>query len=283
MALYAVGDIQGCYEHLSRLLERVNFDPADDILVCVGDLVNRGPESARTLDLVIGMGDRCQVVLGNHDIHFLALHYGVRSPKVNDTLIPLLKHEGANDYAKWLRKQPLLRVDEERKLIFCHAGIYPWWGLDMAQQRAREVEAVFAKRKKCIKLLNKIYSNQPSKWTEDLGPVARMRFSINAFTRMRFVSPKGHLNLTESGYSGRSRKNRLAWFDIANPYIADYKVVFGHWSALGLLNRPNVLCLDTGCVWGRELTMAKIPKNPNKIIKIFQTSSAEAWPIIQSP
>ena len=272
MALYAVGDIQGCYEPLVRLLDKASFDPSKDTLVCVGDLVNRGPESARTLDLLMDLGDSCKVVLGNHDIHFLALYYGVRSPKINDTLLPLLQSSNAKNYAKWMRKQPLLRVDEYRKLIFCHAGIYPWWDLSVVKQRAFEVEGVFAKRKTCVKLLRKIYSNQPSKWSETLGPVARMRFTINTLTRMRFVSPKGHLNLTVSGFSGQSRKNRLPWFDVNNSGIDGYKVVFGHWSALGLLERPDVLSLDTGCVWGRELTMAKLPLKKGKKIKLYQTT-----------
>ncbi|MEO0368074.1 MAG: symmetrical bis(5'-nucleosyl)-tetraphosphatase [Pseudomonadota bacterium] len=273
MAFYAVGDIQGCYTPLARLLDKVNFDPANDKLCCVGDLVNRGPESLETLRFLQQLGDSCDVVLGNHDIHFLAMFYGIRTPKHGDTLNKLLEAEDADKHVKWLRKKPLMIKYEKRKLVLCHAGVYPWWDLDLAARCARDVESTFANKKKCIKLLSKIYSNQPSKWDKDLGETRKKRFTINAFTRMRFCSPKGHLNLTESGFAGRGRKNRVPWFDIKNPGRKGYKVVFGHWSALGIMDRADALCLDTGYVWGRKMTMAKLPKQPDDNVRLYQ----QAW------
>ncbi len=269
MAYYAVGDIQGCYDPLSRLLDQVNFDQSKDTLLCVGDLVNRGPKSLKTLKLLKSLENQVVSVLGNHDIHLLSMLYGVRKPRSLDTLDSILNSSHAQDLADWLRFKPLLEVNEQRKFILCHAGIYPWWTLKQAKKHSRDVEKIFRDENKCIKLLKRIYSNQPSKWTDELGKIQRRRFTINAFTRMRFCSPKGHLNLTESGFKGKGRKNRLPWFEFHNKSTKDYRIIFGHWSALGLLNTPTHLCLDTGCVWGRHLTLAKIPKSPTKKVTLF--------------
>lgn len=271
MAYYAVGDIQGCYDPLARLLDEVNFDPAADTLLCVGDMVNRGPKSLKVLKFIKSLENQCVSVLGNHDIHLLAMLYGIRTPRPNDTLKRIIDSPLAPELADWLRERPLLVINEKRKFALCHAGIYPWWSKKEAKNNASEVEAIFSDEQKCIKLLNKIYSNQPSRWSETLGKTQRARFTINAFTRMRFCSPKGHLNLTESGFSGKRRKNRLPWFEIENGAFSDYRIIFGHWSALGLLNRSRHLCLDTGYVWGRHMTLAKIPKSNEKKVKFITT------------
>lgn len=262
MAQYAVGDIQGCYDPLVRLLDRVQFDPAEDTLVCVGDLVNRGPKSLKTIRFLKSLGASCTAVLGNHDIHLLAMIYGVRTPKPNDTLHKILRASDLQELTVWLRSRPLLVRDKTNKTLVCHAGIYPWWNIQQALDRAAEVESIFSNEQQCIKLLKKIYSNSPSRWSEDLGQTRRARFIINAFTRMRFCSPRGHLNLSESGYSGVGRKNRVPWFEFYNPGLENYRVVFGHWSALGFLNKPQYLCLDSGFVWGRDMTMVKLPNKP---------------------
>jgi bis(5'-nucleosyl)-tetraphosphatase (symmetrical) len=203
--------------------------------------------------------------------------YGLRSPRPNDTLTKTLRAPDIGELADWLRSRPLLSQNKKTKTLLCHAGVYPWWSVNQALEKAAEVEAVFADEKNCIKLLKKIYSNNPSKWSDDLSHTLRSRFIINAFTRMRFCSPQGHLNLSESGYNGASRKNRIPWFDIYNPGLDDYRVVFGHWSALGFLNRPQFLCLDSGYVWGRDMTMVKLPnKMTNKKItkkRIYRTNN----------
>ncbi len=275
MAHYAVGDIQGCYDQLARLLDKVNFDTNKDTLLCVGDLVNRGPKSLKTLRLIISLKNQCVSVLGNHDIHLLSMLYGVREPRQHDSLDKILVADDAQEIANWLRAQPLLHIDSERRLALCHAGIYPWWSLRKAKKRAADVESVFQNEEKCVALLKKIYSNEPSKWSKGLSKTEQRRFTINAFTRMRFCSPNGHLDHTESGYLGKSTSKRVPWFSIPNAGLDGHKVVFGHWSALGLLNSNQFLCLDTGCVWGREMTMAKIPKNRKKPITLYTQSNSK--------
>jgi len=269
MAYYAVGDIQGCYDPLMRLLDQVNFDSDKDTLLCVGDLVNRGPKSLKVLRFLKGLNNQCVSVLGNHDIHLLAMMYGIRQPRDKDTLSKVINAPDADEISTWLRSKPLMVTNDKRKFIMSHAGIYPWWNIKQAEKNARFVEKYFKNEDKCIHLLSKIYSNQPTKWSNDLGKVQRARFTINAFTRMRFCSPKGHLNFSESGFKGKTRKNRVPWFEFENNGLNNYKVIFGHWSALGLLNTKLHLALDTGCVWGNHMTLAKIPKNSDKKIKIF--------------
>ena len=273
MAIYAVGDIQGCYEPLSILLDKVNFDQSKDCLLCVGDLVNRGPHNLKVLRLLKSLDKQCVSVLGNHDIHFLSIAYGVRTPRASDTFDKLLRVPDLQELCDWLRHRPLLAFNHKRKYALCHAGIYPWWNRQQAIDLAKEVEDDFKDELLCVKLLRKIYSNQPSKWSNTLGKTRRKRFTINAFTRMRFCSPKGHLNLVESGFRGKGRKNRLPWFEVYNEDFEDYRIIFGHWSALGLLNTRQHLCLDSGYVWGRHMTMAKIPKNPEKRVKLIITSN----------
>lgn len=268
MARYAVGDIQGCYDPLMKLLDQVDFDPNSDTLMCVGDLVNRGPKSLKTVRFLMSLGDSCETVLGNHDIHLLAMIYQVREIRPNDTLKKLLSAPDLPEITGWLRTRPLLIQNKKDKSLLCHAGIYPWWTLEQSLVLAKEVEDIFSNESNATDLLKKIYSNSPSIWSDDLGRIRRARFIINAFTRMRFCSPRGHLNLSESGYKNVGRKNRIPWFEYLNPSLDDYRVIFGHWSALGLLNRPNALCLDTGYVWGRKMTLVKLPNKPtNKKIK----------------
>lgn len=263
MATYAVGDIQGCYEPLARLLDKAKFDQSKDTLLCVGDLVNRGPDSLKVLRLLKSLENQCVTVLGNHDIHLLAMHYGIRTPRANDTFEQVLNAPDIDDLIAWLRSKPLMVQFKKNRTILCHAGIYPWWTRKYALSLSTEIQNIFADEKRCIKLLQRIYSNSPSKWSKALGKTQRRRFIINAFTRMRFCSPKRHLNLTESAYAGKHRKNRLPWFEFINKDVEDYRIIFGHWSALGLLNTASHLCLDTGYIWGRHMTLAKIPQKPN--------------------
>jgi len=276
MTHYAIGDIQGCYDPLSRLLDRVNFDTNKDTLLCVGDLVNRGPKSLKTLRLLKSLKNQCVSVLGNHDIHLLSMIYGIREPRPRDTLNRIIEAHDALEIADWLRSKPLLHVNSDRHYIVCHAGIYPWWSLKKALKYAQNVEAVFQDKKSCVKLLGSIYSNSPSKWSSRLSKLEKHRFTINAFTRMRFCSPDGHLNLQESGFKGKTNINTVPWFDFPNSSIEDYRVIFGHWSALGLLNNRQYLCLDTGYVWGREMTMAKIPKQATKPVALYIEANNDA-------
>jgi len=268
MATYAVGDIQGCYEQLARGLDSINFDQSKDTLLCVGDLVNRGDSSLKVINLLKSLNNQCFTVLGNHDIHLLSIIYGIRTPKATDTVQDILSCSKKQDIADWLRQKPLLIVNKAHRYTVSHAGIYPWWNLKQAQCYASEVENILKNEEKCVKLLNKVYGNKPNKWDESLKRTQRYRFIMNAFTRMRFCSLNKNLNLTESGYKGKSRKNRVPWFDVDNQDLKNYRVIFGHWSSLGLLNTKKHLALDTGCVWGKHLTFAKIPKNSKKLSPI---------------
>lgn len=269
MATYAIGDIQGCYEPLVRLLDKVNFDHSSDTLLCVGDLVNRGPQSLEVIRFLKSMNNQCVSVLGNHDIHLLSMIYSIRKPRSSDTLSAILNAPDLDEITEWLRNRPLLYSNKELKILMAHAGIYPWWTRKEAIIHAREVELIFKNELNCKKMLANIYANKPSRWKPSLGPKRRTRFIINAFTRMRFCSPKGHLNLTESGYLGKSRKNRIPWFDIPNAGLGKYRVLFGHWSALGLLDTSSHLCLDTGFVWGNHMTMAKLNPINTKSTELF--------------
>lgn len=271
MALYAVGDIQGCYNSLAFLLDKVNFDTNKDKLVCVGDLVNRGPDSLKVLRLLKSLKKQCVSVLGNHDISLLAMYHEVREPRPSDTINQVLEAHDVDELCDWLRKKPLIQINDDYHFAAVHAGIYPWWSLDEAVSYADEIHPKLISHKKCKKMLAKAYGNKPSRWDPDLQKTQRQRFIINAFTRMRFCSPKQHLNLNESGYKGRIRKNRLPWFQFNNPGLGNYRIIFGHWSALGLLNNEQFLALDTGCVWGGPMTLAKVYKKRKKPIDIFQT------------
>ena len=268
MAIYAVGDIQGCYGALARGLEVINFDQSKDTLLCVGDLVNRGPDSLKVIELIKSLGSQCSTVLGNHDIHLLSMIHGIRKPKGLDTVDDVLSCSHKQDLAEWLQMQPLLVISNKYNYSLCHAGIYPWWTLEQSRLYAAEVEALLQKNKTCVKLLKKVYGNVPNRWEESLTNIARIRFIMNAFTRMRFCSNKGRLNLKESGYKGKARKNRIPWFEINNPSVHKHRVIFGHWSSLGLLNNGQYLGLDTGCVWGQSLTFAKIPEHSNSLESI---------------
>ena len=270
MATYVVGDIQGCYDPLMRLLDKANFNANKDTLYCVGDLVNRGPKSLKTLRFLMSLEDKCVTVLGNHDIHLLAMIYGIRKPRTGDTLNKILDASEVDNISTWLRRQPLLYKSKKHKTILCHAGIYPWWTIKKATHLAREVESVFQNENQCRDLLTHIYSNRPVKWSNDLTGVERHRFIINAFTRMRFCSPKGRLNFSDSGYATKITKNRIPWFDYKNSSLDEWRIVFGHWSSAGFIFRRNYLGLDTGCVWGGQLTMAKLPKSLDNPIKIYQ-------------
>ena len=266
MPVYAVGDIQGCYKPLAKLLDKVNFDSAEDTLYCVGDLVNRGPDSLEVLRLLKSMGKSCKTVLGNHDLHLLSIAYGVRDLRAGDTLKKVLKADDAGELIDWLRNQPLLIRNKKHKFAVAHAGIYPFWNLKEARQYAKEVEEVLKNEKLIISLLKKMYGNTPEVWKDSLSKWKRQRFIINSFTRMRFCHQKGKLNLMEKG-SPPCKNNKIhPWYELMQSDMDGYKIVFGHWSSLGFLETKQVLALDTGCVWGGPLTMVRLDA---KKLKIF--------------
>lgn len=254
---FVVGDLQGCLEPLLDLLAQVNFNEKEDELWCVGDLVNRGPDSLGTLEFLYSIRKSVKVVLGNHDLHLLAVAYGQKSVKTGSDLLTISESKNADKLLKWLRKQPLLHWDKKRKLAMCHAGIPPMWSLKKAQKLSKEVEAVLQSNQH-KDLYAAMYNDEPDVWSNKLKGYERLRVIINYFTRMRFVGPNGELDLnTKSGLDDDSQGLK-PWFSFPNKLKKNH-LFFGHWAALnGLFDQPQVTGLDTGCVWGGPLTMQHI-------------------------
>jgi bis(5'-nucleosyl)-tetraphosphatase (symmetrical) len=258
MATYAIGDIQGCLEPLQCLLKKIQFDAARDKLWLAGDLINRGPDSLETLRFLYNMRHSLQVVLGNHDLHFIAVYYKVRKYGNSDTLKELLQAADAPVLVNWLRQQKLLHHDTHFGYTLVHAGIPPQWDLPQAAARAREVESAL-QSENCIDFLAAMYGNQPSRWSDDLLGQDRLRLITNYFTRMRFCSAEGELELKTKESADSAPAGFAPWFTHALRKTLDQKIIFGHWAALeGRANGANVFALDTGCVWGGSLTALRL-------------------------
>ncbi len=254
MAIYAIGDVQGCYDDLLRLLDRIAFDPATDTLWLVGDLVNRGPKSLEVLRFVKALGDAAVTVLGNHDLHLLAAHAsGIVHKK--DTFRPVLDAEDADELIDWLRRRPLFHTNGEFCLL--HAGLPPQWDLETARVLAARAEQVL--RSDDYRLfLQQMYGNQPDLWSDELQGMALLRFIINGFTRMRYVDADGRLDFTQDGPPGSQPQHLMPWFAAANRKTAGLRIVFGHWSQLGYYAGHNCYAIDTGCLWGGQLTALRL-------------------------
>ena len=257
MTLYAIGDIQGCATAFDTLLERIAFEPSRDRLWLVGDLVNRGPESLAVLRKVIALGDAVTCVLGNHDLHLLAIVAGAREIGPNDTVQEVLAAPEAPQLVDWLRQRPLLHQEPRLHHVLVHAGIPPRWDMPQAQIHAHEVEDLL-RSDRWKDVLRTMYGNDPATWTANLDQQSRCRYTINALTRMRYCDERGRLDLKHSGAPGSQPANLAPWFDIPDRLTADTHIVFGHWASLGLLLRPDITALDSGCVWGGSLTAVPI-------------------------
>jgi bis(5'-nucleosyl)-tetraphosphatase (symmetrical) len=267
MAVYAIGDIQGCYDPFRYLLDTIDFDPSSDTLWLAGDLVNRGPKSLKTLRFVKDLGDSAISVLGNHDLHLLALSVGaVRLKERFGSLEKLLDAPDAAELCDWLRHRPLAHYDKSLDTLLVHAGTHPNWSVKKTLARAAEVEAEL-QHGDYETLLQNIYGNTPVSWSGKLKGYKRLRFIINCLTRMRMIRTDYGLNFAHSGPPWRARKNLMPWFETDSPATADTRVAFGHWSQLGLIVLPHLLSLDTGCVWGRQLTAVRLDK---RIPRVFQ-------------
>lgn len=259
MSTYAIGDIQGCFEPLQCLLEKIAFNPQHDRLWLVGDLINRGPDSLATLRFLYSLRDSIEFVLGNHDLHFLAMAHGLRAQNQSDTLSLLLAAEDKNQLVSWLLQGKLLHTDPKLGFTMVHAGIPPHWSLQQAQAHAREVEAML---QSCYRqdLLKNMYSNFPSRWKNKLIGIERLRLITNYFTRMRFCTAEGDLELDTKDSVAAAPLGYAPWFVHSERKTRNDNIVFGHWAALDgrALNNnvpsPNVYALDTGCVWGGSLT-----------------------------
>ena len=250
MSRFAIGDVQGCYEELRELLARLHFSADRDRLWFVGDLVNRGPRSLEVLRFVRALGGNAETVLGNHDLHLLAVTAGRRRLRRSDTLEAVLEAKDRERLIEWLSERPLA-LREAGDLIV-HAGIVPQWTAEATLAHAREVESEL--RTGRAELFEHMYGDQPDRWSEDLAGMDRLRFIINVLTRMRLCTRDGQINLALKGKPPADGSVWRPWFEAEERLTAAVRVVFGHWSALGLVLRANLAGLDTGCVWGGALT-----------------------------
>ncbi|MDR0776369.1 MAG: symmetrical bis(5'-nucleosyl)-tetraphosphatase [Azonexus sp.] len=256
MATYAIGDIQGCYDTLRRLLDRCAFDPAVDRLWLVGDLVNRGPKSLETLRLVRSLGDAALTVLGNHDLYLLMVaEGGAKFRAKDDTLQPVLDAPDAGELLDWLRHQPLCHTEDEYCLV--HAGLLPQWTAARASELAREVEAMLQGKQFRDFILN-LWGSEPAAWSDELSGWPRLRVIVNAMTRLRFCTPAGVMEFKAKGKLSNAPAGHFPWFDLPGRRSADAVLVTGHWSALGLMVSPHLLALDSGCLWGGHLTAIRL-------------------------
>lgn len=261
MAVYAVGDVQGCLAPLRCLLERVAFNPTQDRLWLVGDLVNRGPQSLETLRFLFSIREAVVTVLGNHDLHLLAVAHNVERLKKGDTLREILDAPDRDELLNWLRQQPLIHHDAERQVTLVHAGIPPQWSLKKALQRAAEVEAVLRNDEQLPFFLDGMYGNEPNKWDSKLRGINRLRIITNYFTRMRFCTADGRLDLKSKEGLNTAPKGYAPWFSHPERKTRKEKIIFGHWAALqGHCEEPDVEALDSGCVWGGALTLLDVDR-----------------------
>ncbi|MDX1455207.1 MAG: symmetrical bis(5'-nucleosyl)-tetraphosphatase [Gammaproteobacteria bacterium] len=260
---WAIGDVQGCLDALKALLEKIDFDPARDELWLTGDLVNRGPDSLETLRFVRDLGRSAVTVLGNHDLHLLAVAHGHVQAGDKDTFAELLAASDSDELLDWLRHRPLLHVDHELDCLMVHAGLPPQWNRAQALSCAHEVELML-QSVDIDRLLADMYGNQPDQWSAELehgdDPLPRWRFTINACTRMRYCTADGQLDFREKGAPGSQREGLLPWYAVPDPEWLGQKIVFGHWSTLGPVGtgRDDVVALDTGCLWGGCLTAMRL-------------------------
>ncbi|TDV61324.1 symmetrical bis(5'-nucleosyl)-tetraphosphatase [Pseudomonas sp. LP_7_YM] len=259
MSVYAVGDLQGCLEPLKCLLRHVSFDPAKDKLWLVGDLVNRGPQSLETLRFLYAMRDSIVCVLGNHDLHLLAAGRNIERLKKGDTLREVLEAPDANELLEWLRHQKLMHYDAERDMALVHAGIPPQWTLKKALRCAEEVEEALRDDNLLKPFLDGMYGNEPAIWDKDLQGVTRLRVITNYFTRMRFCTSDGKLDLKSKEGLDSAPAGYAPWFSHQDRKTKGLNIIFGHWAALeGRCSEPGVYALDTGCVWGGAMTMLNV-------------------------
>ncbi|MGR5501103.1 bis(5'-nucleosyl)-tetraphosphatase (symmetrical) ApaH [Vibrio sp. DNB22_10_4] len=255
MANYIVGDIQGCLDELQLLLANVSFNPQQDTIWFAGDLVARGPKSLETLRYIKSLGDAAKVCLGNHDLHLLAVSLGVHKAKPKDKTLPILEASDRDELLNWLRQQPLLLEHDE--FVVCHAGISPQWTLKQAKKCAKKV-AKKLRGDDWQSLIKNMYSNEPDAWSSELKGIERLRYTINAYTRMRFCFPDGRLDMgCKLPPSEVNPSEYVPWFALPSREPLSKTVIFGHWAALGGYVSEEVIGLDTGCVWGGELTMIR--------------------------
>jgi bis(5'-nucleosyl)-tetraphosphatase (symmetrical) len=275
MSTYAIGDLQGCYSELEELLDKINFDETNDQLWFAGDLVNRGPESLLCLRFIKSLGDKAKTVLGNHDLHLLAVANEVRKPHRKDTFDEILDAKDSKELFNWIRQQPLLINDTELNFTMIHAGLTPQWTLEQAKELAQETETLI-QSKQFDDFIQNMYGDQPDTWSEKLKGDDKHRFIINCLTRMRYIDKHGKLDLKETCAPGKQKKSLIPWYALPDRKTKKEKIIFGHWSTVLLGNEKdfkqyNVYPLDTGCLWGGTLTAMRLEDE-----ELFSVSSKQA-------
>ncbi|HEX7817538.1 symmetrical bis(5'-nucleosyl)-tetraphosphatase [Dyella sp.] len=262
MATYAIGDVQGCYPELQRLLEKLRFDPAQDKLWFCGDLVNRGGQSLDTLRLIHSLREHVTVTLGNHDLSLLAI--GQRrqdaQSKVNPELREVLFAEDAPILFEWMRSQKLMHHDESLGWTMVHAGLAPSWTLRQALRQAQDIERELSSPRH-PRVLKNLFGNRPAAWTSRLQGIDRMRASINTFTRMRYCDVQGRIDFESKGTPGTQKPGMYPWFEVPGMRRRETRIVCGHWSALGRFAGLGIYAIDTGCVWGGKLTAIRLERD----------------------
>jgi bis(5'-nucleosyl)-tetraphosphatase (symmetrical) len=267
MATYAIGDVQGCYDQLMRLLERCDYDERRDHLWFVGDLVNRGPQSLATVRFVKGLGARAITVLGNHDLSLLVVAEGAHKGHASDTFGDILGAPDREELLTWLRGQKMMHADGGYAMV--HAGLLPQWSIEFAIALAREAEAALS-GPGYHDFIRSLYGNRPARWSDDLSGHDRLRIVVNAMTRMRLVAADGTMEFSHKLGLANAPAGYVPWFDAPRRASRDTPVLFGHWAALGLVVREDVVCLDSGCVWGRQLSALRLEDR-----ELFQCDCAE--------
>ncbi len=274
MATYVIGDIQGCYSQLQTLLDKIRFDPAQDELWSVGDLVNRGPDSLRTLRFFKSLGKRTKVVLGNHDMHLLANAHGNREryKPSKDTLTAIFQAEDREDLLDWLRHQPFLHYNQQYRVLMIHAGLPPQWDLQAAQRYAKELESVLQSNQ-AKAFFQEMYGLDDKMWSPDLKGLSRLRFINACFTRLRYCNAKGKLLMKNKSMPTEmmGTKEVMPWFAHPQRASRDTTIVFGHWATLGYYAGHNVYALDSGCVWGGRLSALRLEDR-----QLFQVQCPQA-------
>lgn len=255
MSTYAIGDVQGCHEQLLRLLDRIAFDPARDTLWFVGDLVNRGPQSRAVVRFVKSLGERAVTVLGNHDLSLLVVAEGIKRPHASDTFGDILDAPDRDELLHWLRHQKLMHADGHYAMV--HAGLLPQWSIPEALKLAREVEEAL-RGPAWRDFLHEMYGNEPARWNDSLQGYERLRVIVNAMTRLRLCTCDGTMEFSHKLGPENAPAGFLPWYDVPGRASAGTTVMFGHWAALGLVVREDVIALDTGCVWGRKLSALRL-------------------------
>ena len=258
MADYAIGDVQGCFDTLQRLLSLIAYNKYKDRLWFVGDLVNRGPDSLAVLNFIRRLPITPRITLGNHDLHLLAVIFGQKNVNAEDTICDVLAAPDRENIGHWLRRQPVLIHDEKLNVVMCHAGIAPCWSLEQAKTYAAELEQVLSGTE-YIEFLAQMYGNEPGELLHNLPKMVKSRVICNYFTRMRFCDASGALELSYKGKVSNARVGLYPWFAVPNRIEIKPDIVFGHWAALqGMCPRSRIHAIDSGCVWGGKLTALRL-------------------------